>query len=115
MPSTADLTEIPPGRAAPRGAPFPLHHLYRNDFKSLSILNAPWAFLCAIAAAALPRAGGEPRRISWLDLRQPQPHPAVRPSTGWQRRIGMLDAIMLAIGIAFFALCIGYVVACEKL
>jgi len=27
----------------------------------------------------------------------------------------MLDAIMLAIGIAFFALCIGYVVACEKL
>jgi len=27
----------------------------------------------------------------------------------------MLDAIMLAIGVAFFALCIGYVAACEKL
>jgi hypothetical protein len=27
----------------------------------------------------------------------------------------MLDAILLMIGFAFFALCIGYVAACEKL
>jgi len=50
-----------------------------------------------------------------LDLRQIRTHPAVTASTGWQRRLEMLDAIMLAIGFAFFALCIGYVVACEKL
>jgi hypothetical protein len=55
------------------------------------------------------------QEISLLDLRQPHAHPAVRPCTGRQRRIEMLDAIMLAIGVAFFALCIGYVVACEKL
>jgi hypothetical protein len=31
------------------------------------------------------------------------------------RESEMLDAVLLAVGFAFFALCIGYVAACEKL
>jgi hypothetical protein len=39
----------------------------------------------------------------------------VKSFTGWHRRIEMLDAILLVAGAAFFALCIGYVTACERL
>jgi hypothetical protein len=31
------------------------------------------------------------------------------------RSIGMLDIIMLAIGLGFFALSVGYVYACDRL
>jgi hypothetical protein len=33
----------------------------------------------------------------------------------WHRRIEMLDAIMLAAGVAFFALGIAYVTACDRM
>jgi hypothetical protein len=41
--------------------------------------------------------------------------PTVKSCTGWQKGSEMLDAILLVIGSAFFALSIGYVVACERL
>jgi hypothetical protein len=39
----------------------------------------------------------------------------VRRFTGWQRRTDMLDAIMLAASVAFFALAIAYVAACDRM
>jgi hypothetical protein len=42
-------------------------------------------------------------------------HPAVKSFTGRERRLEMLDAILLVIGSTFFALCVGYVAACERL
>jgi hypothetical protein len=41
--------------------------------------------------------------------------PAVKSFMSWQRRLEMLDAILLIVGCAFFVLSIGYVAACEKL
>jgi hypothetical protein len=34
---------------------------------------------------------------------------------GCQRRIGMLDTILLAAGVAFFAMALAYVTACERM
>jgi hypothetical protein len=53
--------------------------------------------------------------VSSLDLHQRRVPPAVTLVTSWHRRIEMLDTILLVVGSAFFALCIGYVAACEKL
>jgi hypothetical protein len=50
-----------------------------------------------------------------LDLHQGRVHPAVKSYMSWQRRLEMLDAILLIVGCAFFVLSIGYVAACEKL
>jgi hypothetical protein len=50
-----------------------------------------------------------------LDLDQLRVSPAVRRFTGWQRRTEMLDAIMMAAGVAFFALAIAYVAACDRM
>jgi hypothetical protein len=33
----------------------------------------------------------------------------------WCRELSMMDVLMLALGLGFFALSVGYVVACERL
>jgi hypothetical protein len=43
-----------------------------------------------------------------------RPRRITSPDPRW-RRLEMLDALMIAIGTASFALLIGYVVLCEKL
>ena len=58
--------------------------------------------------------GSQRREGVIADLGQRRAHPAVRPSAGWHRRIEMLDVILLVTAPAFFALCIGYVAACER-
>lgn len=55
------------------------------------------------------------RHFFLLDLDQLRVPPAVRRFTSRQRRTEMLDAIMLAAGVAFFALSIAYVAACDKI
>jgi hypothetical protein len=39
----------------------------------------------------------------------------VRRVTGCQRRIGMLDTILLAAGVVFFAVALAYVTACDRM
>ena len=55
------------------------------------------------------------RHFFLLDPDQLRVPPAVRRFTSRQRRTEMLDAIMLAAGVAFFALSIAYVAACDKI
>jgi hypothetical protein len=55
------------------------------------------------------------RHFFLLDLDQLGVPPAVRRFTGWQRRTDMLDAIMLVASVAFFALSIAYVAACDRM
>ena len=66
-----------------------------------------------VVGAAVLRAVEPPFLL--LDLDQLRVPPAVRRFTGWQRRTEMLDAIMLAAGVAFFALGIAYVAACDRM
>jgi hypothetical protein len=39
----------------------------------------------------------------------------VTSCAGWRRRIEMLDAIMLATGVAFFVLAVVYGAACDRM
>ncbi len=57
----------------------------------------------------------DPQFLSSFDVHQLRAAPAVTRFTGWQRRTEMLDAIMLAIGVALFALGIAYVAACDRM
>jgi hypothetical protein len=63
----------------------------------------------AVGSAAIPRDSA-----SLLSVSTP-PSTVERRSSGWHRRTGMLDTIMLAAGVAFFALAIAYVAACDKM
>jgi hypothetical protein len=68
----------------------------------------------SIAAAALPGAANLQifLRLTWVEFRSAA---VVTRCNGWHRRIEMLDAIMLAVGVAFFALAIAYVTACDRM
>jgi hypothetical protein len=57
----------------------------------------------------------DPQFLPLLDLHQLRAAPAVTRFTGWQRRREMLDTIMMAAGVAFFALAIAYVAACDRM
>jgi hypothetical protein len=53
-----------------------------------------------------------------LDSNQDRKSPTgtSRAATGFfARRISMMDVVMMALGLAFFALSIGYVFACDRL
>lgn len=64
-------------------------------------------------AAALLAAS--PRNLPSFDVDQIRPRPALTSCTGWQRRSEMLDAIMLAAGVAFFVLAVAYSAACDRM
>jgi hypothetical protein len=61
----------------------------------------------------------------FMDLRVPEPEPAhrigvqahacLKRRAGAAGSTGMLDIIMLAIGLGFFALSVGYAMACDQL
>jgi len=43
------------------------------------------------------------------------PHEADAPRAGRRKERSMLDVIVLAIGLGFFALSVGYTIACDRL
>lgn len=79
--------------------------LYRSGGKSLSILYASITFLVRIAERLQATPAG--RRTS--------PGFSRGIAHSRRRRHEMLDATMLAIGLAFFALALAYGAACERM
>jgi hypothetical protein len=56
----------------------------------------------------------DPEKPCALDLRRYR-RPLGQQISGWQRSVRMLDAILVAAGVASFVLAIAYGAACERL
>jgi hypothetical protein len=105
--------------------PFSLYDLYARPV-FMRFLHAPRQFplefiraerllMAHRGSAAAVLLAVDPQFLSSLDLHQLRAAPAVTRFTGWQRRREMLDTIMMAAGVAFFALAIAYVAACDRM
>jgi hypothetical protein len=81
----------------------------------LEFIRAERLLMAHRGSAAAVLLAVDPQFLSSLDVNQLRAAPAVRGFTGWQRRLEMLDTIMLAAGVAFFALGIAYVAACDRM
>jgi hypothetical protein len=56
------------------------------------------------------------RRVAPLQAKQKKRNVAtMRPAVLWHRSIPMMDILMAAMALAFFAAAIGYTYACERL